>query len=139
MIRVSVVYQRGEKRSLFLAADQWNNALSFLQKTFSCKACPGISCFFLNVSIHFDHVESVLELVEVQLLQEEALMVISGCIANPHIAVVVHLLAVGDLIEQAEIFALYTRQVSHGRIVFQPVWMIWLSCFSSTSHKMLSK
>ena len=31
---LSPVYQRDEKRSLFLAADQWNDA-------FSCKACPG--------------------------------------------------------------------------------------------------
>ena len=62
-----------------------------------------------------DHVESVLELGAVQLLREEVpLMVSSGCLVNPHVAVVVRLLSGGDLVQQADGNAVNTRQVPHG-------------------------
>ena len=38
---LSAVYQQDEKRSLFLAADQWTETFC-LCKPFLCKACPGI-------------------------------------------------------------------------------------------------
>ena len=68
-----------------------------------------------------DHVESVLELGAVQFLREEvSLMVGSGCVVNPHVAVVVRLLAGGDLVQQADGDAVNTWQVSQGGRVRTP-------------------
>ena len=44
------VYQRDEKRALFLAAEQWNDALLSLY-AFSCKACPGIEYLRLFLGV----------------------------------------------------------------------------------------
>ena len=43
----SAVYHRDDKRSLFLAADQWNDAFC-LCKPFLCSVCPRKSCLIFS-------------------------------------------------------------------------------------------
>ena len=63
----------------------------------------------------------MLEFGAVQLLREEVSLVIgSGCLVDLHVAVVVRLLAGGDLVQQADGDAVNTRQVPHGRGVSLP-------------------
>ena len=66
------------------------------------KTTPSTSCRSRDASVHLDHVEGVLELGAIQPLREEvSLMVCSGCLVDPHVAVVVRLLAGGDLVLSA--------------------------------------